>query len=838
MKKRFIVIISFFLLITAGAVLPVTAQADELAGTWVGFLGPDLTMMRFSQGGDLSVIDTLDDMYTDYSGSYQADAHSILFTHDDEEQEEMTYSISNGKLILDWYGERIYTRIDDSFFPADPDASPYIGEDRDFRIEMAEDGGIRIFEAFNVGETLEFPSSVFGIPVTEIGDDAVCYEEELKHLILPDGIKKIGVRAFEENAFLEDVRLPDTLESIGAAAFMYSYNLKEIIIPEGVKVIGNSAFWECSFLKKVALPESLGEIEEDAFYGTNKVTFFVRPGSYAEQYCQENGLRYSAPEGDLWEQIYREGRIPAEAMPPVGDPALVGAWVTIRGEDLAFFRFSPDGSDLTVLNANGYYPETYNGFWEADGKTIFYDWAGYGEGEPIPYYLENDKLFLTWDWFGEEMVCFRIDDSLFPDDYDNSPYLGENKVYWFYQLEDGTLQISGYTGSDETVVIPDQIYGYPVTAVGGTAFMSVDGLKHVVIPEGITAIYGQSFANNYELESVQLPGTLEKIGYASFEFCSSLKEIVIPEGVTSIESDAFWGCDNLTKVTLPESLEEIDADGAFDYDTLDSIRFTVTEGSFAEQYCRENQLNCFTADGVQLTSGMGQEDEVFDEPIDEPEDEEPFWWEKEQDLTEEPNEEPYEEHYEEPFDGPYEEPVYGDKDLYDEAMALYNDEKYFSARRAFLMSGYGDSEEWAEKCIQDWPRTGEIWHDRSQWLQDMELTIIVEQPEDAGMLIRIYKDNAPVSYLFLSGSDTVTVRLPGNGYYEIRDGVGYNWYGIKEAFGGEGSYETMTFDEEGTERVFLQSYYAYTLSINVRMTERTGDDVYSETIDWDKFVVD
>ena len=111
---------------------------------------------------------------------------------------------------------------------------------------------------------------------------------------------------------------------------------------------------------------------------------------------------------------------------------------------------------------------------------------------------------------------------------------------------------------------------------------------------------------------------------------------------------------------------------------------------------------------------------------------------------------------------------------------------------------------------------------------------------------KLNSNSAGVNYLETWGTQTVTtddegmatVSDLGPGYYEIRDGVGYNWYGIKEAFGGEGSYETMTFDEEGTERVFLQSYYAYTLSINVRMTERTGDDVYSESIDWDKFVVD
>ena len=828
MKRRNSVVIFFILPVFLLAILPVMAQADELTGTWLTFFGQDFSIMRFSRDGRLSVLDILNDLYTEYSGTYQADSGTILFDRSDGDRDEITYSFEDGKLILDWYGERICTRIDDIYFPEDPEASPFIGEDRLYQIAMAEDGGIQIFAYFGIEETLEIPSEIFGLPVTEIADDAICYRENLKHLILPDGIKKIGVHAFEENAVLEDVRLPDTLESIGTAAFMYAYNLKEVIIPESVRTIGDSAFWQCNRLRWVVLPDSLEEIGQDSFYGSPKAVFFVKPGSYAEQFCMENKYRYTTLENELWAQIYREDEIPEDAKPDFTDPALVGAWVTFRNDDIIFFRFSSDGSDLTVINSHGYYPETYTGPWEADGQTIYYDWAGYGEGEPLPYYFEAEKLHLTWDWFGEEMVCTRIDESLFPEDPEDSPYLGEDREYWFEQREDGTLQIIGYSGSDETLVIPGNVYGYPVTAISGTSFMSADGLKHVIVPEGITVIYAQAFANNHELESVQLPASLERIGYSAFEYCSSLKEIVIPEGVTIIEDDAFWGCENLTSVVLPASLEEIGGDGVFSYNLLDSIRFTVPKDSYAERYCRENGLNCFTADGERLTGGDLQIDDVYDVPVDVPADEEQFPSEETEDIPDEL--------YEEPAEEEYAEPVNGDEDLYNEAMALYKDEKYFSARQAFLMSGYGDYEEMAEKCIQSWPSTGEIWHDRSQWLQDMELTIVVEQPEDTGMLIRIYKDNAPVSYLFLSGSDSVTVRLPGNGYYEIRDGVGYNWYGIKEAFGGDGSYETMTFDENGTKRVFLQSYYEYTLSINVSLIDHTGEDVYSESIDWQKFV--
>ncbi len=174
----------------------------------------------------------------------------------------------------------------------------------------------------------------------------------------------------------------------------------------------------------------------------------------------------------------------------------------------------------------------------------------------------------------------------------------------------------------------------------------------------------------------------------------------------------------------------------------------------------------------------------------------------------------------------------GYKERYDEAMALYNDEKYYSARQAFIKSAYGDWQDMAEKCVRKRPSTGELWHDPSIWLKDMILTFRIDQPEDTSIFIRLYKDGAPVSYLFVAGSGEASVQLPGNGYYTIKDGIGTTWYGMKEAFGPDGSYETMTFDEAGTEKVYLQSNYEYTLSINI---ESGGSGVGSKDEDWSSF---
>ena len=174
------------------------------------------------------------------------------------------------------------------------------------------------------------------------------------------------------------------------------------------------------------------------------------------------------------------------------------------------------------------------------------------------------------------------------------------------------------------------------------------------------------------------------------------------------------------------------------------------------------------------------------------------------------------------------------KEGYDEAMAFFQEEKYYSAWKAFTDSQYEDWKEWADKCPQEKPATGETWHAPDQWLQDMELTIVVDQSPSSDMFFRIYKEGELVSNVYISGPDEVTVKLPGNADYTIKDGIGRTWYGEKEAFGKNGTYETMTFDDNGTETIYLKSGYAYTLSINV--SESTGGtDVDSKAESWENF---
>ena len=139
----------------------------------------------------------------------------------------------------------------------------------------------------------------------------------------------------------------------------------------------------------------------------------------------------------------------------------------------------------------------------------------------------------------------------------------------------------------------------------------------------------------------------------------------------------------------------------------------------------------------------------------------------------------------------------------------------------------------AKKCIRRWPKNGEVWHDETQWLRDTNLTFKVDQDDDTAVFIRIYKGDAPLSYVFIGGKDTVTVGVPGNQTYTIKDGVGSDWFGTTDTFGANGAYETMTFEPNDKETIYLMARYNYTITINVE--DAIGEDIGSEDELWENF---
>lgn len=120
-----------------------------------------------------------------------------------------------------------------------------------------------------------------------------------------------------------------------------------------------------------------------------------------------------------------------------------------------------------------------------------------------------------------------------------------------------------YTGD---VVIPSTVNynGIPfnVTEIDQEAFFECQGLKSVVINEGVTSIAGSAFNHDDALESIVFPESLKSIGDRVFYNCVSLRSIKLPGKLESIGLYAFEHCTGLTSVEIPNSVTSVGL-GAF-----------------------------------------------------------------------------------------------------------------------------------------------------------------------------------------------------------------------------------------------------------------------------------
>mgnify|MGYP001061392332 FL=1 len=135
--------------------------------------------------------------------------------------------------------------------------------------------------------------------------------------------------------------------------------------------------------------------------------------------------------------------------------------------------------------------------------------------------------------------------------------------YSYKVLDNGTVEISRYTGNATVVNIPSRINGRRVTSIGEGAFCYCRSLTSITIPDSVTSIGDMAFGHCYNLISIAIPDSVTSIDDA-FYCCSSLTSIMLPEGLTSIGSGTFYGCSNLTSITIPDRVTSI-GDSAFIY---------------------------------------------------------------------------------------------------------------------------------------------------------------------------------------------------------------------------------------------------------------------------------
>lgn len=129
--------------------------------------------------------------------------------------------------------------------------------------------------------------------------------------------------------------------------------------------------------------------------------------------------------------------------------------------------------------------------------------------------------------------------------------------YW--ELEDGTLEITGLTGTvTDTLTIPSTINDKTVTSIRSSAFSYSSLGVPVTFPDTLTNIGAGAFRSSGITGALTLPSGLTTLGDGAFERCSGLTgDLVIPQGVTSIGTYTFDQCGFDGTLTLPDGLASI-----------------------------------------------------------------------------------------------------------------------------------------------------------------------------------------------------------------------------------------------------------------------------------------
>ena len=123
-----------------------------------------------------------------------------------------------------------------------------------------------------------------------------------------------------------------------------------------------------------------------------------------------------------------------------------------------------------------------------------------------------------------------------------------------YTTTNGTITITGYTGSGGAVTIPDKINGLPVTSITVEAFVSCTNMTSVTIGDTITSIGASAFASCNSLSWVTVGTNVTSIGDWAFFNCSRLWGVYFQGNAPEVGPNAFYGANHAFVYFLPETV--------------------------------------------------------------------------------------------------------------------------------------------------------------------------------------------------------------------------------------------------------------------------------------------
>ncbi len=393
----------------------------------------------------------------------------------------------------------------------------------------------------------------------------------------------------------------------GSNPIYYSHNfylndveVKDLVIPDSVAKIGTYAFVNCSCLQSITVGANVTTIGMGAFQSCSGLTSVTWNAKHCDDMTSttgpfsENTSITSFTFGDSVQHI--PGYL-CFGLLGIDDIA-IGKNVASIG-DFAFGRCS-NLADITVVDGNSTYHASGDCLIETAAKRLVLGCKnsvipadatvtkiGYGAFSgcsgltsinipngvtEIDGYAFSNCENLTSVTIPNSMTeigasAFNNSSAITYKEQDNACYLGNAENPYHALIKTINTDITTCLIHTDTKVLADM------------AFLSCKNLTTIHIPNNITKLSSGLFYNA-GLTTIDIPNSVTVIDQAVFNSCSALTKVTIPHSVTSIGMYAFAGCTQLQEMTCLATTPPVVEETTFNLVSRD-IPLKVPSGALA-----------------------------------------------------------------------------------------------------------------------------------------------------------------------------------------------------------------------------------------------------------------